>query len=63
MHKTSGHVLALKIVAIDNDIEDIIKEINVMNGCDSDSIVRFYGSYYKDERLWVRLSNSNKDVD
>ena len=53
MHKVSGVVVACKIVPVDNDLEDLLKEINVMQDCDSDSIVRFYGSYYRDERLNV----------
>lgn len=46
--------MAIKIVPIENDLEDIVKEINVMNGCVSDYIVQFYGSYLKDASLWVR---------
>lgn len=53
IHKKSGTVVALKIVPIENDLEDIIKEINVMNGCDSPYIVRYYGSYFKNDNLWM----------
>lgn len=55
-HNTTGHVVAIKIVPIENDLEDIVKEINLMNGCVSDYIVQFYGSYlYNETSLWVRL--------
>ena len=53
MHKESGIVVALKIVPVDDDLDDIVKEINVMNGCDCDAIVRYFGSYFKNEHLWM----------
>lgn len=56
MHKQSGTIVALKIITVQDDSEfnDIMKEINVMNACDSPSIVRFYGSFYNQEGfLWV----------
>ena len=55
VHRQSSVVVALKEVPVANDLEDIIKEINVMNGCDSPSIVRYYGSYFKNDHLWVSI--------
>jgi serine/threonine protein kinase len=40
-------------VGIDNDLEDIIKEIDFMKGCNSQYIVKSYGSYFKDNELWI----------
>eukprot|EP00158_Paraphelidium_tribonemae_P005404 Partr_v1_DN27319_c2_g1_i3_m46011 putative serine threonine kinase len=53
MHIESSVVVALKIVPIENDLDDIIKEINVMNGCNNDAIVRYYGSFFKNDHLWM----------
>lgn len=30
-----------------------MKEINILKGCRSNYIIRYYGSYYKDDDLWV----------
>lgn len=30
-----------------------MKEISILKDCKSDYIIRYYGSYYKDENLWV----------
>jgi len=40
-------------VGIDNDLEDIMKEIDFMKGCRSPYIVRYFGSYCKDSELWI----------
>jgi serine/threonine protein kinase len=57
MHKKSGVVVALKIVPVEDDLDDIIKEINVLKGCDSPAIVRYYGSFFKNDHLWVSRSS------
>ena len=31
-----------------------MKEISILKACKSDFVVRYYGSYYKDNDLWVR---------
>lgn len=53
IHKNSGTVCALKIVPIETDLEDLQKEINVMNECDSIYITAYYGSYVVEDHLWV----------
>jgi serine/threonine protein kinase len=53
MHIQSGIVVAIKRVGIDNDLEDIMKEIDFMKGCRSPYIVRYFGSYLKDNELWI----------
>lgn len=45
--------VAIKIVNEIQDREDITKEINILKDCKSDYIIRYYGSYYKDDNLWV----------
>lgn len=34
MHKESGQVLAIKQVPVDTDLQEIIKEISIMQQCD-----------------------------
>jgi len=52
-HKESGQVLAIKQVPVDTDLQEIIKEISIMQQCDSPYIVKYYGSYFKNTDLWV----------
>ena len=57
MHKAvvrkTGHILAVKQVPVDTDLQEIIKEISIMQQCDSAYVVRYYGSYFKDSDLLV----------
>jgi len=53
IHKQTGGIVAIKKVEIDNDLDDIMKEIDFMKGCRSQYIVRYYGSYFKDNELWI----------
>jgi hypothetical protein len=48
-------VLAIKQVPVDTDLQEIIKEISIMQQCDSPYVVKYYGSYFKNTDLWVRL--------
>lgn len=53
IHKESSEVLAIKQVAVDTDLQDIIKEISIMQQCDSPYVVKYYGSYFKNTDLWI----------
>lgn len=53
MHKESGQQLAIKQVPVDSDLQDIIKEISIMQQCDSQYVVKYYGSYFKNTDLWI----------
>lgn len=67
MHKESSQLLAIKQVPVDADLQDIIKEISIMQQCDrqvdqyvyslvcqfSQFVVKYYGSYFKNTDLWV----------
>ncbi|XP_060805624.1 serine/threonine-protein kinase hippo isoform X2 [Amyelois transitella] len=55
LHKESGQVLAIKQVPVDTDLQEIIKEISIMQQCDSPYVVKYYGSYFKNTDLWVRF--------
>lgn len=38
---------------VDTDLQEIIKEISIMQQCDSPYVVKYYGSYFKNTDLWV----------
>ena len=45
--------MAIKIIPVETDLQDLMKEISILKSCRSDYIVRYYGSYYKDNDLWI----------
>ncbi|XP_075266094.1 serine/threonine-protein kinase 4-like [Convolutriloba macropyga] len=53
IHKQSGKAFAIKQVPIENDLQKVVKEINIMQQCNSDFIVKYTGSYFKDNDLWI----------
>ncbi|PIO70171.1 kinase domain protein, partial [Teladorsagia circumcincta] len=53
VHRDSGHTLAIKKVPVDTDLQEIIKEISIMQQCDSKYVVKYYGSYFKNSDLWI----------
>ncbi len=53
LHITTGSIVAAKLVPIDDDLDDIFKEINVIKECHSPHIVKFFGNLKKDNHLWV----------
>jgi len=46
-------IVAVKIVPVDNDLDDVIKEINIMKQCKNQYVIEYYGSYFKDNGLWI----------
>ena len=46
-------MLAIKQVPVESDLQEIIKEISIMQQCDSEYIVKYYGSYFKNTDLWI----------
>ncbi|GBP38166.1 hypothetical protein EVAR_80452_1 [Eumeta japonica] len=62
LHKESGQVLAIKQVPVDTDLQEIIKEISIMQQCDSPYVVKYYGSYFKNTDLWRIWYSSSKNV-
>ena len=46
-------IVAMKRVPIENDYDNLLKEIQHMKQCQSDYIVKCYGSYYYGSELWV----------
>ena len=53
IHKKSKRVVAVKIIPVEQDLNDLMKEITILKECRNDYIIRYYGSYYKDGDLWV----------
>lgn len=53
LHKESSSIVAIKLVPVESDLHDIIKEISIMQQCDSPYVVRYYGSYFKLYDLWI----------
>jgi serine/threonine protein kinase len=51
--KTDQSVVAIKIIAIESDITDLIKEIDILQTCKCDEIVSYRGAYEKDGELWI----------
>ena len=45
--------MAVKIIPVEQDLNDLMKEITILKECRNDFIIRYYGSYYKDGDLWV----------
>lgn len=58
IHKESEQILAIKQVPVDTDLQEIIKEISIMQQCDSPYVVKYYGSYFKNTNLWVIIIKS-----
>jgi len=53
VHKESSSIVAIKLVPVESDLHEIIKEISIMQQCDSPYVVRYYGSYFKQYDLWI----------
>ncbi|CEF63249.1 Serine/threonine-protein kinase hippo [Strongyloides ratti] len=53
VHKSTGHTFAIKTVKVGNDLQEIIKEISIMKQCDSEFVVKYFGSYFKNSDLWI----------
>lgn len=46
-------MVAIKQVPVESDLQEIIKEISIMQQCDSPYVVKYYGSYFKNTDLWI----------
>jgi serine/threonine kinase 3 len=53
IHRPSGGVCAIKKIPVENDLDETIREINIMTGFASEHLVRFYASYLTNDSLWV----------
>jgi serine/threonine protein kinase len=47
--KRNAHVKILQA------LNDVRREIKILSECNHPNIVKYYGSYFKEENLWVSL--------
>ena len=59
LHKETGNIVAVKILPVTQDLESLKKEISILKECKSLYIVQYYGSYLKDNDLWLILEYCN----
>jgi len=52
-HLKTGTTTAIKRVPVENDLDEILNEIKIMKQCRSPYIISYYGSYFKDNELWI----------
>lgn len=52
-YRKKNCTVAVKIIPSESRDEGIMREIHILKECKSDYIIRYYGSYYKDDNLWV----------
>eukprot|EP01107_Rhizomastix_libera_P000162 TRINITY_DN1031_c0_g1_i1.p1 TRINITY_DN1031_c0_g1~~TRINITY_DN1031_c0_g1_i1.p1 ORF type:complete len:652 (-),score=138.08 TRINITY_DN1031_c0_g1_i1:75-2030(-) len=55
--KKNQDAVAIKVMCLDdaNTVEDVRREIEFLQGCKHENIVNYYGSYFKDESLWIAM--------
>ena len=51
--------MAVKILPVSSEIETLKKEIQILKRCKSPYIVQYFGSYMKDNDLWLILEYCN----
>eukprot|EP01119_Soliformovum_irregulare_P004214 TRINITY_DN15220_c0_g1_i1.p1 TRINITY_DN15220_c0_g1~~TRINITY_DN15220_c0_g1_i1.p1 ORF type:complete len:431 (-),score=113.41 TRINITY_DN15220_c0_g1_i1:552-1844(-) len=52
-HLKTQTITAIKKVPVENDLDEILTEIKIMKQCRSPYIISYYGSYFKDNELWI----------
>ena len=45
--------VAIKVIPVEEDLTELMKEIKILEECHSDFIVSYHGSYLKDAYLWI----------
>jgi len=53
VHMKTGTTTAIKRVPVENDLDEILNEIKIMKQCRSPYIISYYGSYFKENELWI----------
>jgi serine/threonine protein kinase len=48
-----GDVVAIKIVPVEKEQDELLNEISILEQCKSVYITRYFGSYMKDEDCWI----------
>lgn len=62
--KRTGEVVAIKIIPVadDESIEDVRREVSILQECENSHIVKYYGAYFQAENLWVRSLKAKLDL-
>ena len=57
LFRNTGKEVALKIMDIESDVDvkSVEEEVKLIKTCDSPHVVKYYGSYFKKDKLWVRF--------
>jgi len=53
IHLKTQTTTAIKRVPVENDLDEILNEIKIMKQCRSPYIISYYGSYFKENELWI----------
>lgn len=56
-HLPTGQIMAVKIIALDEDetFDDLVIEIAILSKCNSDNVVRYFGSWQKGDELFIAM--------
>lgn len=57
IYKPTGKLVAVKVMEIESEVDarSVEEEIKLIKAFDSPFVVKYYGSYFKHEKLWVLL--------
>ena len=62
-HRPSGTIVAVKVIPLSGEdeegLEDIRREIAVLQECVHPNVVRYFGSFMGNEYLWIRYTFSH----
>ena len=53
LHRETGSIVAAKIISVEYEIDSFRKEVEVLKECKSPYILRFYGCYFKEGKVWI----------
>eukprot|EP00455_Lapot_gusevi_P053003 TRINITY_DN817_c0_g1_i1.p1 TRINITY_DN817_c0_g1~~TRINITY_DN817_c0_g1_i1.p1 ORF type:complete len:435 (+),score=111.00 TRINITY_DN817_c0_g1_i1:132-1436(+) len=53
LDKQDQSQVAIKIIPVENDVAELMREIDILQECRCDEIVSYKGSYEKDGQLWI----------
>lgn len=51
--QSAGRQVAIKVVPVAQDTGEVAREIEMLKECQSDNIVRYYGSFQRGPELWI----------
>ncbi|GAM24627.1 hypothetical protein SAMD00019534_078020 [Acytostelium subglobosum LB1] len=56
-HTKNGSIMAVKIIGLDEDetFEDLVIEIDILNRCNHQNIVKYHGSWVKGDELFIAM--------